>query len=208
MHCMRAPSCARPIKRSTADLCVHNTWLRQFRSKGLGMSAKNEHGLTPQQEAFAQAVGGGRSLSDAYRIAYKVKPNTKPESVNEKASMLAANVKIRSRVARIQADGADKAGLNAADIASEIRRLAFSDIAGIMHANGRVKLPHELDPATRAAVKSFKIDEYGRIEYQFWDKNTALTNGAKITGMFKEDNDQQKPTVFTRIELVGVKPKE
>jgi len=30
----------------------------------------------------------------------------------------------------------------------------------------------------------------------------------KHKGLFEVDNAQQKPTVFTRIELVGVKPKE
>jgi phage terminase small subunit len=155
------------------------------------MSAKNEWGLTPQLEKFAQAVASGKSLSDAYRASYKVRPTTKPESVNEKASALAADVKVQSRVRALQAIGAEIAGLDAAKIAAEIARVAHSDIAGIMHPDGRVKLPHELDPATRAAVSSFKIDEYGRIEYKFWDKNTALTNGAKIVGLFREDNKQK-----------------
>lgn len=35
----------------------------------------------------------------------------------------------------------------------------------------------------------------------------ALELLGKIHGEFEKDNEQQKPTVFTRIELVGVKPK-
>ena len=155
------------------------------------MPAKNEWGLTPQQEKFAQAIASGKSQADAYRAAYKVRPSTKAESIHEKASATAAMVKVQSRVRALQAQGAEIAGLDAAKIAAEIARVAHSDIAGIMHPDGRVKLPHELDPATRAAVASFKIDEYGRIEYKFWDKNTALTNGAKIVGLFKEDNKQR-----------------
>jgi hypothetical protein len=41
------------------------------------------------------------------------------------------------------------------------------------------------------AIKSFKIDEYGRIEYQFWDKNAALEKAAKILGLFEKDNHQK-----------------
>lgn len=154
------------------------------------MSAKNEWGLTPQQEKFAQEVAKGKSLSDAYRAAYRA-GRMKPQTINDAASKLMANPEITHRVKALQAIGAEIAGLDAAKIAAEIARVAHSDIAGIMHADGKVKLPHELDQTTRAAVKSFKIDEFGRIEYQFWDKNTALANGAKIVGLFKEDNKQK-----------------
>jgi phage terminase small subunit len=155
------------------------------------VSVKNEHGLTPRQERFAQEIGRGKCQAEAYRDAYPSSKKWKPDSVYAKSSLLAADVKVKTRVAQIQEAGAEMACLDVAEIAREIKRVAHSDIAGIMHDDGRVKLPHELDAATRAAVSSFKIDEYGRIEYKFWDKNTALTNAAKIKGMFKEDNKQK-----------------
>jgi phage terminase small subunit len=168
------------------------------------MPAKNEHGLTSQQEKFAQEVGSGKSLSDAYRAAYKAS-KMRPESVNDSASKLMANPAITQRVAKIQVDAAEKAGLDAAKVLQEVARLAHSDIAGIMTADGRVKLPHELDPATRAAVASFEIDEYGRIKYKFWDKGAALDKAMKHLGLYEADN-KQKPAEFHRIELVGVRP--
>ena len=171
------------------------------------MSAKNEHGLTPQQEKFAQLVGSGMSQIDAYRTAYPKSAKWKDEALRVAGAKMSAIGNVSVRIKQIQADGAEIAGLNAAKIAAEIARVAHSDIAGIMHPDGRVKLPHELDPATRAAVASFKI-EYGRIEYKFWDKNTALTNGAKIVGLFKEDNAQKTPPLVCEIRLVGLAPKE
>lgn len=54
--------------------------------------------LTPQQEKFAQSVASGMNQSDAYRNAYKVKPNTKHESVNVNASKLMADTNIALRV--------------------------------------------------------------------------------------------------------------
>ena len=172
------------------------------------MSAKNEHGLTPQQERFALEVAAGVNLAEAYRTAYPGSKSWKPESVYQNASKLMADAKVSPRVDALRAAAADRAGLKAERIAAEIARVAHSDIAGIMHPDGRVKLPHELDPATRAAVASFKIDECGRIEYKFWDKNTALTNGAKIVGLFKEDNAQKTPPLVGEIRLVGLAPKE
>lgn len=171
------------------------------------MSAKNEYGLTSQQENFTQAVASGKRLADAYRASYKAE-KMKASTIHENASRLMDNGKVAARLAILQAKSAEIAVLDGAKIMSEIAKLAHSDIAGIMHADGKVKLPHELDPTTRAAVASFKIDEYGRIEYKFWDKNTALTNASKIKGLFKEDNDQNKAVTFHKIELVGVRPKD
>ena len=171
------------------------------------MSSKNDHGLTPQQEAFAQEVARGKSLSEAYRACYKA-ARMKPETLHESASRLAADRKVAARINELQAASAEKAVLDAAVVLEEVRRLATSDIAGIMHRDGRVKLPHELDPATRAAVASFKIDEYGRIEYKFWDKNAALEKAAKHLGLFEKDNGQKLPPLVGEIRLVALKPKE
>ena len=171
------------------------------------MSAKNEHGLTPQQEKFAQLVGGGTPGVDAYRQAYPKSKDWKDEAVRVNASKMIALTNISLRIKAIQAIGAEKAGLEASKVLEEVRRLAHSDIAGIMTSNGKVKQPHELDPVTRAAVASFKIDEYGRIEYKFWDKNTALEKAMKHLGLYEADNNQKPPTI-NRIELVGVRPKK
>lgn len=99
--------------------------------------------LTPQQELFAQSVASGLSLSDAYRTAYKVRPATKPESVNQAASKIMADPKISSRVEELRkpiveavqitlashlerlkslSDAAEKAGQMSAAINAEVAR--------------------------------------------------------------------------------------
>ncbi len=156
------------------------------------MAVKNERGLTPARERFAQLVGSGIKQAEAYRQCYPSTATWKPVSVHQKASRLAAEPIVAARIAEVQAGAAERAELDGAEILKEIKRLALSDIGGIMHADGkRVKLPHELDAATRAAVASFKIDEYGRIEYKFWDKNAALEKAAKIKGLYEVDNKQK-----------------
>lgn len=156
--------------------------------------------LSPQREKFAQEVAKGKTQSDAYRIAYPKSLEWKDEAVWTAASKLMADGKVLVRVAELADVMAEIAELDGAEIIREIKRVAQSDIAGIMHEDGRVKLPHELDAATRAAVASFEIDEYGRIKYKFWDKNSALDKAAKIKGLYEKDNSQK---VDPLIALIG-----
>lgn len=58
--------------------------------------------LTSKQEAFCQCVANGMTQSDAYRSAYDVSPDTKPESVHEQASALLADLKVASRVKELR----------------------------------------------------------------------------------------------------------
>ncbi len=79
--------------------------------------------LTPKQEAFAQAIVAGVSQSDAYRAAYKVRPNTKPESVNQNASRIMANVNIMSRVAELREPVAKNAQITLESHLEDLKRL-------------------------------------------------------------------------------------
>lgn len=151
----------------------------------------NSKPLTARQELFAQGVASGLDQSAAYRKAYPSSLKWKAETVHECASKLAANPKVSTRIKALQALSADVAVLDGAEIMREIKRIAMSDIGGIIGPDGKVLMPNELDPATRAAVASFEMDKDGQVKYKFWDKNTALTNAAKIKGLFIIDNKQK-----------------
>jgi hypothetical protein len=177
------------------------------------MMAMQERALTPRQERFAQLVAGGTmSQADAYREAYPASKGWKSaESVHVNAAQLAADTKVRIRIEELQQAAADQAGLDAQKVIAEVRKLAHSDIGSVMHPDGRVKLPHELDPSTRAAVKKFKIDELGRIEYEFWPKNDALDKAMRYLGLYERDNNQQAGGLtrlrdLLRGQVVGANP--
>lgn len=154
------------------------------------MSAKNEHGLTPQQEDFAKAVVSGLSLSAAYRKAYPASERWKEDSVHNKASAMSRKAQVKARV-RVLAQAVDaEFTISTADLLRESARIAFSDVRNIT-TKGKALLPHELDTNTGRAISSFKIDEYGRIEYKFWDKNSALERLFKHKGLFEVDNSQK-----------------
>ena len=76
--------------------------------------------LTPKQEAFAQAVASGMSQSDAYRAAYKVRPTTKPETVNQAASRLMADSNVTARVEELRQPVVEAAQIT---LASHLERL-------------------------------------------------------------------------------------
>lgn len=158
--------------------------------------------LTPQQEKFCQEVVKGKSLSDAYRAAYKVGKMT-PKSINECASQLRKDPKITSRINELAQKVEGEVVVETSKILREALRLAQSNIANIIDPlTGRVKLPHELDADTAAAVASFKIDEFGRIEYKFWDKNSAIERLFKHKGLFKQDNEQKNDPITALMKAV------
>ncbi len=158
--------------------------------------------LVPRREKFARLIADGRTLPDAFRQCYPKSCSWKPHSVERSAKKLAADV--RWRIHEIQQDAAAIVAVNQSEVLAEALRLAVSDIGKIIGEGGKVLLPHELDAATRAAVAKFKIDEYGRIEYTFWDKNAALDKLFRHLGLYKKDNEQQPPAAPTRIELVAL----
>lgn len=76
-------------------------------------------GLTPKREKFAQAVASGKTQADAYREAFAVDKAT-AKSVQELASRLMADVKVRSRVEEIRGPIVEKVGIT---LESHIRDL-------------------------------------------------------------------------------------
>lgn len=58
--------------------------------------------LTPKQEAFAQAYLETGNASEAYRRAYDVSPESKPNTVEKRACELLKNGKVAGRLAVLQ----------------------------------------------------------------------------------------------------------
>lgn len=148
-------------------------------------------GLNAAQETFCLEYAKSGNASASYRLAY---PNTKakPENVNVLASRLMAEVKIKSRIETLRSAAEQKTDMTIERWAQEVTRLATTDARNIAHSDGKIKMPHELDDDTAAAIASFKIDSDGNVEYRFWPKTQALDMMAKHKGAYKEDNEQRK----------------
>jgi hypothetical protein len=169
---------------------------------------RDANGLTPDREIFAQRVASGMRGIDALLEAKPFARKWSKNAISIRSSQLQAEPAVQARIIAIQAEAAASVSLKLEDVLEETRRIMLSTPAGIVDkVTGKIKLPHELDPATAAAVASFEIDDLGRIKYKFWDKNASLERAAKILGAFKKDNEQKPATVeIKRIELVALQP--
>lgn len=58
--------------------------------------------LTDKQEKFAQCIADGMTQADAYRAAFNVSPDSKPETAQKRACELMANGEIAGRVAELR----------------------------------------------------------------------------------------------------------
>jgi phage terminase small subunit len=76
--------------------------------------------LTLKQERFAQEVVITGNQSEAYRIAYNVGENTKPETIWQAASRLLADAKVSARVAELKAQAAERAMVTVASLTAEL----------------------------------------------------------------------------------------
>lgn len=147
-------------------------------------------GLTEAQERFCLEYAKSGNASAAYRIAYPMS-KAKPETINAMASKLASEHKVRMRIEQLRAEVEQKTDMTIERWAQEVTRLATVDARNIMHPDGRLKMPHELDDETAAAVASFKFEADGTIEYKFWPKTKALDMMAKHKGAYEKDNEQK-----------------
>lgn len=155
------------------------------------MSKVANVGLTEAQERFCLEYAKSGNASAAYRIAYPSSLKWKESSVNCNASQMTSNTKISQRIAELRALTVKQTDMNLERWAQEVTRLATVDSRKIMHEDGRMKMPHELDDDTAAAVASFEFDVDGSIKYKFWPKTQALDMMAKHKGAYKEDNEQK-----------------
>lgn len=136
--------------------------------------------------ASEAALSAGYSKGGAAKAGYRLSKDVRVRSMIETRR---AELFEKREIERVRSTVSLE--LNTERLIKEISRVAFSDIRGIMHPDGRMKMPHELDDATAAAIASFELDIDGSIKYKFWDKNSSLERSSKIVGAFERDNKQQ-----------------
>lgn len=150
--------------------------------------------LTPAQEKFAAGVAGGLSQAQAYRQAYPKSLRWKEESVWQRASRLAGDAKVRSRVQELAQLAAARNEVTVERVLKEMARLAFFDIRKLVNSDGTPRALHELDDDTAAAIAGLEVVRVGNamigegevLKFKIADKNSALEKLAKHLQMFVE----------------------
>lgn len=152
---------------------------------------RKRKGLTPAEEVFAQAVAGGMNQTSAYRRAYPASLSWKAASVQNKASAVARRVHVAARIADLVRQISAEFVVEKADLLRATAAIAFADPRRLVNEDGRLIPLDQLDATTAMAIASVEQDEFGRIKYKFWDKNSALERLFKHRGLFEKDNQQK-----------------
>lgn len=154
--------------------------------------------LSPAREHFAREVVRIGSYSHAYRIAYRVRPDTKPESVHRAASALANDVKIASRIEELRAKAAERAVVTRASMLQEMeenRSFAMMlDNASAAHSASR----------DRAKVAGLMVDKH---EHTGKD-GAALQVQTETTIEERSANDLARKIAFALAQGMALKPAE
>ncbi len=154
--------------------------------------------LTPKEEAFALKYVECGNASEAYRHAYDVGENTKPETVWVKAAECLANGKVAERVIQLQEELKERTIVSVERTLEELSRIGFSDVRKVLTSTGHLASPGDWDDETAASIASIEVvtsstgekDDEGRpvVEHvhkvKMWDKNSALEKIGKHLAMY------------------------
>ena len=152
--------------------------------------------LTPKQKLFVKeylvdlnatqaAIRAGYSEKTAYRIG---------ANLIQKSSV---SIAIQKALARRE----KRTEVTSDMVVRELARIAFSDTRKLFNEDGSMKLPHEMDDDTAAAlagVDTFEESDKGAIigytrKVKRWDKTRALELLGKHLGMFPDKKEFSGP---------------
>lgn len=149
-------------------------------------------GLSPAQEKFSAGLTAGLSQAEAYRQAYPRSLKWRDETVWPKASRLAADGKVRARVAELGEKAAAANEITVERIVRELALIAFGNKRAVMSwGPSGVTLKDseaitDADAAQVAEVKETTSATGGSISLKTHDKVKALELLGKYVGMFPD----------------------
>jgi phage terminase small subunit len=185
-------------RRAFGWRAIESGWFYPYRDIGVPILTN------PRHELFAQELAKGSTAEAAYS-----KAGYAPSVKN--AQRLKSNEGIRSRVAELIGQGAEKAEITVARVLQEIGRLGFADLRRGFDEQGQLKRPQEWDDDFAASVASIEVVTKnlgeGEVEYvhkiKTWDKNSALEKLAKHLNMFVERQE-----ITGRLEIVSKRQRD
>lgn len=155
---------------------------------------KGAEKLEPRQERFVQEYLIDLNGTQAYMRA---EPGTTEKSARTLASRMLAKVNVQKRIAAERAKTAAKLSITRERTLAEYAKLAFFDMRQAYHDSGALKLPHELDEDTAAAIAAYETVEMDgggkdapplQVRKVKWaDKRAALDSIMKAQGWNKSD---------------------
>jgi len=166
--------------------------------------------LTIKQEKFVQGLFAGLSQREAYKEAYDTSRMT-DKSVDEKACVLAGNVKVKSRKAELTEEVKQRNMVTVERTIAEYAKLGYSEVTDYLEVVTE-RILVDRDPETGepiseirqfvllkntadipkdklAAISEIKQAKDGSISFKLHDKKGALDSIGKHLGMFIEKHE-------------------
>lgn len=154
--------------------------------------------LTPKQQRFVDEY-----LIDLNATQAATRAGYSARTANEQGSRLLANVSVRSAIEAAKKERSQRTQITADRVLQELARLAFVDVRRLYNEAGGMKMPHELDDDTAAALAAVDVteefgppgEEGGRevIGYtkkaKLYDKGAALALAMRHLGMLKDKQE-------------------
>jgi phage terminase small subunit len=169
--------------------------------------APSETELRVKQERFLQLFLEKGNASEAYRQAYDVSPDTKPETIHRCAAELLANPKVTPRLEQMRAELRERNAITLDHLIEALRPIAFSDIRKVVTWGPAVPLKDpetgevlvvqdvivkpadEIDDAAAAMIAKVIRSKDGSVRVELHDKLAAVEKLAKLMGLIKEQHE-------------------
>ena len=167
--------------------------------------------LTAKQEKFVQELIKGKSQREAYKNSYNTS-KLKEKSIDELASRLFKQVKVRSRYEELMKEAIQPA----VDDAESIRRTIIETEIAIATANmgdlfdvvedtdgtliQRAKSPESIARFDMRAVKSYRFDSRGRIILELYDKQPAIQSLKEMYHLVDDSQQEEIRIVLAKAE--------
>jgi phage terminase small subunit len=182
---------------------------------GAAGPAPSETELRVKQERFLQIFLEKGNASEAYRQAYDVGPDTKPETIHRCAAELLANPKVTPRLEQMRAELRERNAITLDRLVEALRPIAFSDIRKVVTWGPAIPLKDpetgevlvvqdvvvkpadEMDDAAAAMIAKVIRSKDGSVRVELHDKLAAVEKIAKLMGLIK---DQHELSGSVRIE--------
>lgn len=172
------------------------------------MTARNERGLSAQQEEFAKQIGlYGCKGSGAYRIAYNA-ADMSPKVITVEVARLLQNPSITLAIDHYRALAAKHLDLDAKRVAQEMTRVGMVDPRDILDEDGCVLPPEQWPENLARAVAGIEVFEkytptgqyIGRVKkVKFNSKNDALRMLGTWKGLLIERVELGRPGEFAHL---------
>ena len=150
--------------------------------------------LTPRQEAFAAGVAQGLTQAEAYRQAYPKSCVWKDETVWSRASRLAADYNVSTRIRYLNAKAAAANEVTQERVVRELARIAFADLRSVTEwGPAGVTLRNSSDLSDDEAAAVAEVSETwtdsggGSRKVKMHDKVAALEKLARHIGLYDSE---------------------